>query len=155
MIKNLESGIKLARPDERVEEELEGPRIGDDAVLLHQAEEGTDLLELAGPAHDPEQVGVHARRVFAEMRERARPREELELSRRVEGPVGEDVAEERAGDRDGVRVEVAGAGLREGLGDGGDEEGVGQLVRPRRGWLLGGSERMAMMMMHWDEWRWR
>jgi len=98
MIKNLESSIKLARPDERVEEELEGPRIGDDAVLLHQAEEG-------------------------------------------------------AGDWDDVRVEIAGPGLQEGLGDVGDEEGVRQLVRPRRRLLLGGFECMTMVM-HWEEWRW-
>lgn len=59
--------------------------------------------------------------------------------------MGEDLAEEGVGDRDGVRVEVAGPGLGEGLGDGGDEEGVRQLVRPGRRRLLGRSECMTVM----------
>lgn len=102
--------------------------------MFHGGKQAGDFVEETGAAGGAEDVGVCARRVFDEMRERA-PFEEVELFGGVEGLGAEDLEEERLGEWEGVR-EVASAGLGQSLGDGGHQKYVSQLRRSAVGFGL-------------------
>ena len=125
MVQNLKSEVDLTGANKGVEQELESGGVSNDAVLLHGEQQSGDVVVFITETSDAENVRVSARRVFVKMSERrGTPNEEVDFVGRVEGIGVEDLEEERLGERNGGRVEVASAGLRDGFGERGNEEQV-------------------------------